>query len=102
MPSHVQIKSAWPSKALATLPGFRDDMQYLEFYYHCVGPKLSGRFDTGFWSRTILHMAHAEHAVRSALRALGHLNQHQSGILQHARQSAFNEKQYGRRSFWVN
>ncbi|KAF1931341.1 uncharacterized protein M421DRAFT_2840 [Didymella exigua CBS 183.55] len=99
---YSEIKSVWSSKALATLPGFENDMRYLEFYYHCVGPKLSGRFDTEFWSRTILQMAHAEHAVRSALIALSHLNQHQSGTLQHARRSALDGKQYDRMPFWLN
>lgn len=102
VPDYMQIKSAWPSKALAILPDFGDDMRYLEFYYHCVGPKLSGRFDTEFWSRTILQMAHAEHAVRSALIALGHLNRHQSGTLQHARRCALDKKQHDRKSFYVN
>ncbi|KAF3031544.1 hypothetical protein E8E12_000899 [Didymella heteroderae] len=77
-------------------------MHYLEFYYHCVGPKLSGQFDTEFWSRTILQMAHAEHAVRSALIALSHLDKHQSGTLQQARRSALDETQYDRRPFYVN
>ena len=63
-------------------------MHYLEFYYHCIGPKLSGRLDTDFWLRTILQMAHGEPGVRSALVALGHLNKSQSGSLQHARQFA--------------
>lgn len=100
--SYTHIKSAWPSKALATLPDFGDDMRYLEFYYHCVGPRLSGQFDTEFWSCTILQMAHAEHAVRSALIALGHLNRHQSGTLQHARRCALDKRQYDRRPFFAN
>jgi hypothetical protein len=73
---------------LTALPDSRDDMHYLEFYYHCIGPKLSGRLDTDFWLRTILQMAHGEPGVRSALVALGHLNKSQSGSLQHARQFA--------------
>ena len=77
-----------PSSALTALPDSRDDMHYLEFYYHCIGPKLSGRLDTDFWLRTILQMAHGEPGVRSALVALGHLNKSQSGSLQHARQFA--------------
>ena len=77
-------------------------MRYLEFYYHCVGPKLSGRFDTEFWSCTISQMAHVEHAVRSALIALSHLNRHQSGTLQHARRCALDKRQYDWKPFFVN
>lgn len=99
---YAQIRSAWPSKALAALPDFGYDMQYLEFYYHCVGPKLSGTFDTEFWSRTILQMAHAESGVRSALIALGHLSRRQSGTLQYARRSAVTAHDSERRPFWVN
>ncbi|KAJ4985191.1 hypothetical protein SVAN01_09327 [Stagonosporopsis vannaccii] len=91
-----------PSKALATLPDFGNDMHYLEFYYHCVGPKLSGRFDTDFWSRTILQMAHVEPGVRSALIALGHLSQRQNGSLQQARRAAVDPNDAERRPFWVN
>src|SRR5690242_12754639 len=96
------MKSAWPIKALATLPDFGDDMHYLEFYYYCVGPKLSGRFGTEFWSRTILQMAHGEPGVRSALIALGHLSQRQSGSLQQARRSVRAFSNAERRQFWVN
>ncbi|KAJ8119094.1 hypothetical protein OPT61_g60 [Boeremia exigua] len=99
--SYAQVKSTWPSRALAALPGFGNDMYYLEFYYYCVGPKLSGTFDTEFWSRTILQMAHAEPGVRTALIALGHLNRYQSGTLQHARQTAITMESEDRR-FWVN
>lgn len=77
-------------------------MPYLEFYYHCVGPMLSGRFDTDFWLRTILQMAHSEPGVRSALVALGHLNKSQSGSLQHARQSSVIASSPERKPFLVN
>lgn len=87
---------------MVTISDFGADMHYLEFYYHCVARKLSGRFDTEFWSRTILQMAHVEPSVRCALIALGHLNQHQNGSLKHAHQSAANERKYERRPFWSN
>lgn len=100
--SFGELKPAWPCRALATLPDLGNDIQYLDFYYHCVGPKLSGRFDTVFWSHTILQMAHAESGVRSALIALGHLSQRQSGSLQHARRAAVARNLIERRPFWVN
>ncbi|KAH6632905.1 hypothetical protein C7974DRAFT_162068 [Boeremia exigua] len=100
--SYGQIKSAWPSKALASLPDFGNDMRHLEFYYHCIGPKLSGRFDTEFWSRSILQIAHVEPGVRNALIALSHLNQSQSGTLQDARRSANRPNNLKRRPFWIN
>jgi hypothetical protein len=77
-------------------------MHYLEFYYHCIGPKLSGRLDTDFWLRTILQMAHGEPGVRSALVALGHLNKSQSGSLQDARQFAITTSNPERKSFLLS
>jgi hypothetical protein len=53
-----------------------DNVHYLEFYYYCVGPMLSGIFDHDFWCGTVLQMAHAEPTVRNAVIALVHLNQH--------------------------
>lgn len=77
-------------------------MEYLEFYYYCVGPKLSGRFDNDFWLRTILQMAHVEPGVRNALIALGHLSQRQSGSLQHACRSAATTNVIELKPFWTN
>ncbi len=62
-----------------------DNVHYLEFYYYCVGPMLSGRFDTDFWCGIVLQMAHAEPAVRNAMIALAHLNQRLQDSLTHAR-----------------
>lgn len=47
-------------------------------------------------------MAQSAPSVRSALIALGHLNQHQSGTLQHARRPALDEKVSDRKPFWRN
>ena len=63
---------------------------------------LSGRFDTEFWSHTILQMAHADPGVRCALIALGHLNQRESGSLQHARRNVASGRQSERKLFWTN
>lgn len=70
-----------PKVAVSTLSGFGDNVYYLEFYHHCVGPMLSGRFDMDFWSGTVLRMAHSEPAVRNAMITLAHLNKSQRGSL---------------------
>lgn len=62
-----------------------DAIQYLEFYHHCVRHALSSRFDTGFWSRIVLQMAHSEPSIRHALIVLGYLNKTETGSLKHAR-----------------
>jgi hypothetical protein len=100
--SYAHMRLLTPSQALTTLVEPDGHVHYLEFYYHCVGPMLSGRFDTEFWSRTILQMAHADPGVRCALIALAHLNQQENGSLQHARQTAAKEGKPERRLFWSN
>lgn len=91
------------SNSPAMFAEFGENVQHLEFYHFCVGPMLSGRFDSDFWSNTILQLAHADAGVRSALIALGDLNQHESGSLQHARRcAASNKKKLERRAFWCN
>lgn len=98
--SYAQKPSLNPKNAISTLSEFGDNVHYLEFYYHCAGPMLSGRFDTEFWLRIVLQMAHSEPAVRSALIALGYLNEHETGSLEHARRSAATENGYERKRFW--
>jgi len=80
-------------KTLSTLPGSSEHVHYLEFYHYCASPTLSNQFDSEFWSRICLQMAHSEPAVRHALIALGCLNKHQTGSLKNARQGFANEKQ---------
>jgi hypothetical protein len=62
-----------------------DNIQYLEFYHHCSGPKISGKFDQDFWSRVVLQMAQSELAIRHALLALSYLTKTESGTLKDAR-----------------
>ncbi|KAH3909448.1 hypothetical protein HBH56_156660 [Parastagonospora nodorum] len=62
-----------------------ENIQYLEFYYHCGGPRISGKFDHDFWARTVLQMAQSETAVRHALLALSCLAKSESGTLKDAR-----------------
>lgn len=97
-----QIRSVWPKHSLAAVPDSGDDMHYLQFYHQCVGPRVSGRFDTEFWLRTVLQMAHAEPGVRSALVALSLLNKRQNGSLQHARQLDVITSAPERKIFLVN
>ncbi|KAF2132926.1 hypothetical protein P153DRAFT_382549 [Dothidotthia symphoricarpi CBS 119687] len=100
--SYAQKLSSTPKNAIPVLSGFGDNVRSLEFYYHCVGPMLSGRFDTKFWSRIVLQMAHSEPAVRSALIALGYLNEHETGSLEYARRSADSKDGYERKTFWLH
>jgi hypothetical protein len=67
------------------LPGMGEGVRYLEYYHHCARLTLSTSFDSDFWSRTTLQMAHSEPAVRHALVALGHLHKTEDGTLKHAR-----------------
>jgi hypothetical protein len=67
------------------LTGFGDSVRYLEFYHHCARPALSNSFDSDFWGRITLQMAHAEPAVRHALIALGYLLETEDGSMKHAR-----------------
>jgi hypothetical protein len=64
-----------------------DNVQYLEFYHHCVGPTISTKFDQIFWSRTTLQMAQSELSIRHALIALSYLNKSETGTLKDARSS---------------
>jgi hypothetical protein len=70
---------------VSTLSGFGENVRYLEFYHHCARPALSTSFDSEFWGRTTLQMAHSEPAVRHALIALGYLHETEDGSLKHAR-----------------
>jgi hypothetical protein len=63
-----------------------DNIQYLEFYHHCAGPTMAGKFDAEFWSRVPLRMAQSE-SVRHALIALSYLNKTETGTLKDARSS---------------
>lgn len=89
-----------PSARPESAPSSRyDNVHYLEFYYHCVGPMLSGLFDHDFWCGTVLQMAHAEPTVRNAMIALAHLNQQQSGSLAHARRFSASRNTESNREF---
>ncbi|KAF9700042.1 hypothetical protein EKO04_001706 [Ascochyta lentis] len=100
--SRTQQPPLSPRKSISVFSDFGDNMHHLEFYFHRVGPKLSGRFDSQFWSRIVLQMAHSEFAVRSALIALGDLSRHESGTLVHARRSAAANCDHERRTFWLH
>lgn len=93
-----QSRASRVQNAVPMLSGFGDNVHYLEFYHYCAGPTLSSadRFDTEFWSRISLQMAHSEPAVRHALIALGYLNKQETGSLKHARLGFTNDC----KTFW--
>jgi hypothetical protein len=70
-----------------------DNIQYLEFYHHCAGRKISSKFDQGFWSRIPLQIAQSELCVRHALIALSYLTKTETGSLKDARSGLISASQ---------
>lgn len=63
---------------------------------------LSGRFNTQFWSRIALQLAHSEPSVRNALIALSHLSKREPGTLKQARQSPAKKDSSHLKPFWLS
>ncbi|KAH7389899.1 hypothetical protein BKA66DRAFT_460063 [Pyrenochaeta sp. MPI-SDFR-AT-0127] len=100
--SHAQARSGRLERTVPTVSLYGDNVHCLEFYFHCVRPMLSGRFDTQFWSRIALQLAHAEPSVRNALIALSHLSKCEPGTLEHARRSTATKDPSQLKPFWYS
>lgn len=62
----VYVPPVLAQRRLAPLPGWQE----LDSYHRYVAPKLSGYFDSPFWSTLIPQMAHSEPAIRHAVIAI--------------------------------
>jgi hypothetical protein len=83
--SDAGVVDSSPPRSISIHQVLGDNIQYLEFYHHCAGPKISSKFDQGFWSRTPLQIAQSELCVRHALIALSCLTKTETGTLKDAR-----------------
>ena len=52
-----------------------DECRIFDFFRSATGPNLTGNFDSNFWDKFVLSVAHFEPAVKHALIALGSLHE---------------------------
>ncbi|OCL07085.1 hypothetical protein AOQ84DRAFT_320449 [Glonium stellatum] len=73
--THTQSLISLPrsDSSLHCLAGNATEARYLEFYFHRIGPKLSGFLDSDLWLRLVLQFAFAEPAIRHATMAISYL-----------------------------
>ncbi|KAK1826100.1 hypothetical protein QBC39DRAFT_269782 [Podospora conica] len=60
-------------KPIVTLPFNLQEGLYFQLFQEQTANELSGFFDSGFWSRTVLQECHSEASIRHAVVALGAL-----------------------------
>ncbi|KAK0752394.1 hypothetical protein B0T18DRAFT_436452 [Schizothecium vesticola] len=60
-------------KPIITLPFTLQEGLYFQLFQEQTANELSGFFDSGFWSRTVLQECHSEASIRHAVVALGAL-----------------------------
>ncbi|KAF2841636.1 hypothetical protein M501DRAFT_928648 [Patellaria atrata CBS 101060] len=58
---------------LTCMFGHTKEAHYMEFYFHQVGPKLAGHFDSEFWLRLVLQLGCSQPSIRHATMAIGYL-----------------------------